>query len=112
MIEKELSKERITEIVSSSSDAYECLLNLYNEVLPVSWKDVKSIFPWKIQTNRKTAEFILEAMHSDFTGHDGDPWIVNSLILNKGFSASHEEVDDWKVRVEDDAYILNEKEKE
>ena len=108
MIEKELSKERISEIVGASKDPFECLLNLYQEVLPVPWDDCEAIRPWEIHMNAKTAEFILEAMHADFTGHDGNPWIVNGLMLNKGFSAAHEEVGDWKVRVTDNAYTLKE----
>jgi hypothetical protein len=104
---KDLTKERISEIVGSSKDAYECLLNLYKEAIyPVEWDNIETIKPWEIHLNKKTAEFILQEMHSEFTGHDGDPWIVNSLILNKGFSAAHEEVPDWKVEVTDDCFTV------
>jgi|BioPla2DNA2_1021312.scaffolds.fasta_scaffold41612_4 hypothetical protein len=104
---KNLSEERILEIVGSSKDVYECLLNLYKEVLfPIQWEEIETMKPWGVQINRKTSEFILQEMHNEFTGHDGDPWIVNSLILNKGFSSQYDDLKDWEVRITDDCYTL------
>lgn len=107
---KDLTKERITEIVENSSDMYEALLNLYKEAIsPVSWDDIVTINPWGIHTNQKTGEFILEEMHRKFTGSTGDPWPVNALILNKGFSASHDEVPDWRIEIADDCFTVKQK---
>jgi len=104
---KDLTKERIEEIVEKSDDMFMALLNLYKTVIdPINWDDVLTITPWGIHTNRKTSEYILEKMHEKFTGPTGDPWPVNSLILNKGFSAAHDEVPDWKVEIADDCFTV------
>lgn len=104
---KTLSKERIAEIVDRSDNVHECLLKLFKEVLlPISWDDIENIRPWGIHINRTTSEFILQAMHEKFTGKDGDPWTVNGLILNKGFSGQHDDLNDWEVRIADYCYTL------
>lgn len=103
---KILSEKRILEIVGNSKDVYVCLLNLYKEVLPFDWEDIENLKPWGVQINEKTAQFILQEMHNEYTGHDGDPWIVNSLFLNKGFSCQHNDLKDWEVRITDDCFTL------
>ena len=104
---KDLTKERIKEIVESSDDMFMALLNLYKEAIaPVEWEDVETITPWGIHTNRVTSECILEEMHKKFTGPTGDSWPVNALILNKGFSAAHDEVPDWKIEIAEDCFTV------
>jgi hypothetical protein len=104
---KDLTKERIKEIVESSDDMFMALLNLYKEAIaPVEWEDVETITPWGIHTNRVTSESILEEMHKKFTGPTGDSWPVNALILNKGFSAAHDEVPDWKIEIAEDCFTV------
>jgi hypothetical protein len=100
----DLTKERIVKIANDSSDIYECLLNLYKEVLPVEWDKIDSLKPWGVQVNQSTSMFILAQMHRRFTTEDA--WPVNSLILNKGFSSQHEDLKDWEVRITEDAFTL------
>jgi hypothetical protein len=84
---KELTRETINNIVENADTMFDALLNLYKEAIaPIEWDDIETLNPAGVQTNRFTSEFILEEMHKKFTGEEGDPWPVNSLILNKGFS--------------------------
>jgi len=103
---KKLSKEKITEIIDNSDDCYIAMLNLYKEVIsPVRWDNIKSLSPWEVHVNRNTGQFILDKMHEKFTEGD-NAWIVNSLVLNKGFSSNHDEIPDWKVKLTNNCYTL------
>jgi len=105
---KSLSRETIRSIVTDAESAPEALLNLYKEVLkPIDWDTIENILPWKIQINGTTGLCILNDMHSKFSKELGkDPWEVTSLILNKGFSSQHSDVNDWEVRIMDDCITL------
>jgi len=105
---KPLSQETIKSIVTNAEAAPIALLNLFKEVLkPIDWDTIERIQPWKIQINEKTGLCILHEMHRKFSTEIGrDPWEVNSLILNKGFSSHHSDVADWEVRIMDDCITL------
>lgn len=101
-----LSKEKITEIIESTDDMSEALLKLYQEAIQVEWEKIESIKPWGVQVNQTTGEFILSEMHRKFTGKYGDPWPVNGMMLNKGFSSGHPELEDWQVNLTNDCFTL------
>jgi hypothetical protein len=99
---KKLSKERITEIVNNSENAMYALIDLYKEVMaPVKWEEVISIEPSKFHTNRTTSAWIIEELQRKTPENKEG---IALLILNKGFSGGHDELKDWEVEVEKDAF--------
>ena len=101
-----LKEARIKEIVNNSTDIYNCLLNLYKEILPVSWDDIETLKPWGIRASREINECIIKLMHEKYS-KDADPWNVNGLILNKGFGT--DDIPAWKYRLTPDCYTLKAK---
>jgi hypothetical protein len=100
MKKSKLTQERILKVIELAGTISECLRDLYKEILPVKWDDIKIIRVWP-QVNRKTGVFILDEMHKKW-----DPITCNMLWLNKGFSSSHDELKDWEVAIPDDCYEL------
>ena len=94
-----LSNQTINKIVESSTNAAECLLALYKEVIKEDWNNIESFDGWP-KCHDNTAVYILDSMHTKF-----DHWSVTSLWLNKGF-ASDKSIKENMVVLPDDLYIL------
>ena len=82
----------IDKICAETPDVFQAFLNLYKYAVP-AFDQVKQIKGFPL-ISEKTAEYCLNKLHEKTT----DPWEVNSLWLNKGFSSDHE-MPDWKISI-------------
>jgi len=87
------SKTIINNICDKSPDVVTAFLNLYKFAIP-AFDQVKQIKGFPL-ISEKTAEYCLDKLHEK----TNDPWEVNSLWLNKGFSSEHG-ISDWEISTE------------